>query len=104
MVHDQDAAATIRLTVRHAKLNADLDYNALSYAWGERTPVKQILIRDKDRRYRVLTVRENLYDFFVAARKAYIYQGARSTENWTSAWLWIDQSHIDQTNQEERCH
>ncbi|KAF2681844.1 HET-domain-containing protein, partial [Lentithecium fluviatile CBS 122367] len=62
-------------------------YQALSYMWGQPSPTFKIFING-----RTFTVRKNLYDFLLAARR----------NSWISTWIWIDQLCINQENLSER--
>ena len=93
---DEDEAAPIRITIRHANFTEDLNYYTLSYAWGEETPTHDILIRYEHQEEGVIAVRTNLYDFLKAAR--------HFKQEWASEWIWIDQICINQDYLEEKCH
>ena len=93
---DEDEAAPIRITIRHANFTEDLNYYTLSYAWGEETPTHDILIRYEHQEEGVIALRTNLYDFLKAAR--------HSNQWWASEWIWIDQICINQDYLEEKCH
>lgn len=95
-----DDTSPVRLTMSRATLSSDLKFNALSYAWGPGSPIHDVLIReeadDPATALETFQVRDNLHDFFLAARS--------SSEAWTKQWIWIDQLCIDQDCYEERCH
>lgn len=91
-----DEAVPIRLSLRNAILNKRLDLHVLSYAWGDDTPTHNVIIADEDSPEGTFSIRHNLHDFFVAARKSH--------EPWTTEWIWVDQICIDQDHHEERCH
>ena len=83
------------ITLRHANLDSGEKFNALSYAWGEESPIFPIKICD-GAISGSLHVRENLYDFLRLAQT--------SKDDWSSEWIWIDQICINQRHHEERCH
>lgn len=89
--------APLILQLRHAVLGAEDKFSALSYTWGEESPLFPILIREKGlASLRTLFVRLNLYEFLHAAR--------RSSRSWGIKWIWIDQICINQEDHIERCH
>lgn len=92
----QDLDSSVILELRHAYPGEkDLQFNALSYAWGDEQPTHEVVILDG-----VISgcfrVRQNLYDYFLVARI--------SREEWSTEWIWIDQICIDQIDHDERCH
>lgn len=90
-----DQGSPINLTLRFVYLDAGEKYNALSYAWGDPPADQEIIVTD-DFASGSFFVRQNLYDYLMAART--------STNEWSEGWIWIDQICIDQDNHEERCH
>lgn len=90
-----DESAPITLELRHASLDDKPPFNALSYTWGDETPMTQIAIRDGVTQGFV-SVRRNLFEFLKEARQ--------STGEWSSEWVWIDQISINQDDQNERGH
>lgn len=84
------------ITLRRAQLDDDNEqFKALSYAWGEKSPTYEIIIRDGTQQGS-LRIRQNLHDFLLAARV--------SAAKWGIDWIWIDQICINQGNHDERCH
>jgi hypothetical protein len=63
-----DEATPVRLRLRHAVIE-ETKYFALSYAWGDPAPIRDVVIHDEDGLEYSFSVRQNLYDFFMAARK-----------------------------------
>jgi hypothetical protein len=88
-----DESAPITLTLEHVSLKDGLYFNALSYTWGDETPTTQISICD-DTSLGHVSVRRNLHELLKEAR--------RSSEDWSSEWIWIDQISINQTDLGER--
>jgi hypothetical protein len=62
-------------------------YLAISYAWGDPTPRRQILVNGRER-----MIAENLWQFL---------RQARAKPELLSGWLWIDALCINQTSPEE---
>ncbi|KAH7086140.1 heterokaryon incompatibility protein-domain-containing protein [Paraphoma chrysanthemicola] len=85
----------IVLSIRHANLDDNEPFNALSYAWGDESPLHDIVLHDGDKRTR-FSVRQNLHDFLLTARN--------SEDDWSTKCIWIDQICINQKDHEERCH
>jgi hypothetical protein len=90
-----DESAPITLELRHVSLDDERQFNALSYTWGDEMPTTQIAIRDGVT-LGFVSVRRNLFEYLKEAR--------RSTEEWSSDWIWIDQISINQDDQNERGH
>lgn len=90
-----DESAPITLDLRHASLEDGKLFYALSYTWGDETPTTQIAIRDGVTPGFV-SVRRNLFEYLREAR--------RSTQDWSSEWIWIDQISINQEDQDEKGH
>lgn len=67
-----------------------LKYLAFSYAWGDPTPRRPILVDSKRR-----MVAENLWQFLQIEKKVMTYY---------DSWLWIDALSINQSDAEERRH
>lgn len=96
-----DEAAPVRLRLRHAVIE-EAKYFALSYAWGDQTPIRDVVIHDEEDGIECsFSVRQNLYDFLMAARKNI---DCESTQKWSTDWIWIDQICINQTDLPERNH
>ncbi|CAH0058060.1 unnamed protein product [Clonostachys solani] len=83
-----DAAApeTISLEMRHASMNDEIDYAALSYTWGSPQDTEEIIVKGTP-----CPVTRNL----AAALKQFHQQKLQS-------WLWIDAICIDMSNAPER--
>ncbi|KAH7079843.1 heterokaryon incompatibility protein-domain-containing protein [Paraphoma chrysanthemicola] len=94
-IHRTDESSPIVLSIRHASLDDNEPFNALSYAWGDESPLHDIVIHDDDRST-YISIRQNLYDFLLTARN--------SEKDWSLEWIWIDQICINQSDHEERCH
>jgi hypothetical protein len=74
----------------HTPRQKKVRYSALSYAWGDPTPQRQILVDGHSR-----MIADNLWQFLRQAKtKSLMFSG----------WLWIDALSIDQTDPEERRH
>lgn len=65
-------------------------YKALSYMWGPALALQSILVDGQ-----VIKIRQNLYDFFLVFRLAFVSEGG---------WIWADQICIDQSSTWERNH
>jgi hypothetical protein len=65
-----------------------VQYTALSYTWGDATPLHTIVVNDQ-----TLQVRHNLWNFLQTARKSGLKE-----------YLWIDALCIDQEQLQERNH
>jgi hypothetical protein len=59
-------AEPITLTLRHAFLDDEEPFNALSYCWGEEVASHEVVIRD-DIMEGAMLIRKNLHDFLSAA-------------------------------------
>lgn len=81
---------TIEIHNRDEILDRDLEYRALSYAWGPEHPTYFILVNGKSFR-----VRENLLRFL---------QAALSSHPTACTRIWIDAICIDQENNAEKMH
>ena len=68
IVQSNDEAAAVQLRIRHINRDAELNHNALSYAWGTVTPAYRV-ITDEHGIEGLFEVRKNLYEFFQAARR-----------------------------------
>src|SRR5690242_21007625 len=77
----------ITLELRHAKVDESEGFYALSYCWGEDSPVHRVLIHDGSEHGAVFE-RVNLCHFLKFAHE--------TTQDWSSDWIWIDQICIDQ--------
>ena len=95
-----DEAAPVRLRLRHAVIEKT-KYFALSYAWGDQAPIRDVVIHDEDGMEYSFSIRQNLYDFFMAARKKI---DCESTQAWSTDWIWVDQICINQADLQERNH
>jgi hypothetical protein len=95
-----DEATPVRLRLCHAVIE-ETKYFALSYAWGDPAPIRDVVIHDEDGLEYSFSVRQNLYDFFMAARKNV---DCESTQTWSTDWIWIDQICINQADLPERNH
>lgn len=102
IVQTHDEAAPVQLRMRHANLSKDLRYNALSYAWGPEHPKFNVYITDEDGAEGIFQVRENLFEFFQAARRPSAHETC--FQSWIDEWIWIDQICINQADGGERCH
>ncbi|KPI38073.1 uncharacterized protein AB675_1018 [Cyphellophora attinorum] len=81
----------IQCRLETLELSKATNLRALSYAWGPEQPKRQIIVDGK-----LLTVRENLYDFLQAySRKSKLAKRRN---------LWIDAICINQSDIEERNH
>lgn len=81
-----DGEAPITCDVRVAPLSAELDYEALSYCWGDQTIKETIIVSGRE-----VTITRSLYH---AIRQLRLPEKKRA--------LWIDQLCVDQWNLEEK--
>ncbi|KAJ8117759.1 hypothetical protein OPT61_g1116 [Boeremia exigua] len=95
IIKEGTGSAQICLELRHAKLEDNPEFYALSYAWGEDNPDHLVWLSDSHA-LGLVYVRENLHDFLQEAQK--------SSDEFTDRWMWIDQICINQINHAERCH
>jgi hypothetical protein len=87
--HEKDPE--IRCTIEVYETVKTPPYIALSYTWGDPTPINMIWVNGK--RY---GIRQNLYNF--------LFTFIESDESGKFEYLWIDQLCIDQSNAKERGH
>ncbi|KAH8724216.1 heterokaryon incompatibility protein-domain-containing protein, partial [Phaeosphaeriaceae sp. PMI808] len=85
------AIPLLELTLTHVRLDkAELVFNALSYTWGEPSPMRKVLINNQ-----IFKIRESLWHFLnVAAQDPEIH----------NKQIWVDQISINQASIEERNH
>lgn len=95
----KEETSPVRLIIEHGTL-WETKFNAISYEWGPETPIFEITIIDESGDTSIFTVRKNLYEFFIATRKA----KDKWTTAWVTEWIWIDQICINQADHDERCH
>ena len=74
-----------------------VDYQALSYCWGEDGKKKDILIRDK-----VMRIGENLWSALDHLRRSRFESSGKGPNHWSSRCLWIDAICINQNDIQER--
>ena len=74
-----------------------VDYQALSYCWGDDGKKKDILIGDK-----VMRVGENLWSALDHLRRSRFESSGKGPNHWSSRCLWIDAICINQNDIQER--
>jgi hypothetical protein len=86
----------VSINITHVPLNTSLDYECISYVWGDRGNTKAILCGS-----RIMHITENLYDALHRLRERIEREKVRSTTS-QSRLFWADQICIDQTSLSEK--
>jgi hypothetical protein len=97
-IHDLEHSEPV-ISIKHANIDENPKFKALSYTWGDKTPPHGILVK-ADGEFETddthMTVSPNLYSFLMMLK---------SNQEWDYAtWLWIDQLCINQEDHQERNH
>ncbi|KAH7131086.1 heterokaryon incompatibility protein-domain-containing protein [Dactylonectria macrodidyma] len=85
-IHPGEGDCQVECSLRHRKLRGNLQYEALSYVWGEATKISEVVCDGKPRE-----VRGNLYDALKQLR-----------EPDQERFVWVDQLCINQEDNAEK--
>lgn len=84
---------------RDLVFNPELNYRALSYQWGDPTPVKEIYLRVPQQDLLLIRVHENLWQFL---HQIQVHATSDPVQHkWSDLLIWTDSLSLNQTDKEE---